>query len=145
MTNRSTGFTYRDIHSSYYDLRIEHIETPRPEKKEIRDKVPHMNGEYDFSFISGKQKYENRFITFNCFVLIPPDVKQFQLQREITNWLEGTGWNTLTFDYEEGYEYKAKCMDVIPEPDILKRRLNVTIKFECEPFAINVYDGSEWL
>lgn len=145
MSVRSTGFTYNDEHSRSYDLRITELATPNPEAIEIRDKVPHMDGDYDFSAISGRQRYNNREIPIKGYIQMKQNEKQFQLKRELTAWLLNKGWLELIIDYESDYYYIAKCTDVSFNHEIEKGRLMVDIKFEAKPYAINIVDGSEVL
>ncbi len=145
MSVRSTGFTYNDEHSLSYEIRITGIDTPNPEAIEIRDKVAHMDGDYDFSFLSGRQRYNNREISIKGYVQMRGNAKQFQLKRELTAWLLNKGWLKLIIDYEDDYYYIAKCTNVVCDPDIEKGRLTIDLKFEAKPYAISNTDGSEVL
>ncbi|WJP97060.1 hypothetical protein QSV55_07180 [Macrococcus bovicus] len=104
-----------------------------------------MDGEYDFSFLSGRQRYNNRNISIKGYVQMRKNAKQFQLKRELTAWLLNKGWLKLIIDYEDDYYYIAKCTNVACDPDIEKGRLNVDLSFEAKPFAISNMDGSEVL
>lgn len=104
-----------------------------------------MDGEYDFSFLSGRQRYNNRNISIKGYVQMRKNAKQFQLKRELTAWLLNKGWLKLIIDYEDDYYYIAKCTNVACDHDIEKGRLNVDLSFEAKPFAISNMDGSEVL
>ncbi|UTH13291.1 hypothetical protein [Macrococcus equipercicus] len=145
MRIRSTGFTYNGRHSLTYELRITELATPNPEAIEIRDKVPHMDGDYDFSAISGRQRYNNREITVKGYIQMGRNTSQFQTKRELTAWLLNKGWLQLVLDYEKDYYYVAKCTSLNFEHDIAKGHLNVDFKFEAKPYAVNIIDGSEVL
>lgn len=144
MEKARVGFNYLERHSSEFKIRITSIDTPPPEIKEIRDSVPHMDGDYDFTFIFGTPKYSNRKITIGCFILFGMHENMAQTQREITNWLYGKPMSDLYLDHQEGYIYQAKCTDIHFEmPDYEKRMLSFNIVFEAKPYVFSQVEEKE--
>lgn len=141
MRIKSTGFTYNNKHSSAFDIRITDINLPLPESKEIRETVPHMNGDYDFTNAYGPAKFNNRKITIDGFVIPEINQRMMQLKREIETWLYNVGWLELTIDYDEEYYYIAKCISCTCKLNVKDKRLEINIEFEAKPKAISKLDG----
>lgn len=137
--NIRVGFNFNDKHSSEFDIRLTGVLTPPPEIKKITDGVPHMNGEYDFTFMYGPPKYNNRHIDVDCFILCDHNQNMAQTENEIINWLYGTPFIKLTFDHQENREYTAKLESIsFDEPDYNMRKLSFKLQFEAKPFAWDV-------
>lgn len=85
-----------------FGLTIASKEFIDPEIKEIRDTVPYMDGDYDFTMMSGKPHYGNRQITV-VFNLKAEDYEDiFRKRTNIVQWLLSERGGTLKFDYISG-------------------------------------------
>lgn len=71
-----------------------------PEKTEIRESVPYMQGDYDFSQLNGKPVYGNRTITV-IFNLIAEDYDElFRKRSQVIEWLSDTDDSDKTLAFE---------------------------------------------
>lgn len=145
MTIKSTGITFGDKHSSEFGWRVTYYNTPRPEVKEIRDSVPHMDGDYDFTSVYGGKHYNNRSIPVKAFILLEQGVKAFTIKKEIEQWLIDSGWQKFMLDYEDDREYYAQCKTLTMEPDLEKQQLEIECEFEAKPYATLFLDKSRCL
>lgn len=101
------GITFNGRHS-YRDLgiTIADFSPGMPEPVELRETVPYMDGDYDFSQLGGKPAYGSRTITV-IFNLIGKDYNDLYHKRtEVVNWLCEARGGSLTFDGIEGKQFE---------------------------------------
>lgn len=75
---------------------------------EIRETVPYMNGDYDFTGKFAPVSYRNRKITVSFKLFMESENDLWQRKSEIINWLTSERGGNLTFDSIKDYIFK-KC------------------------------------
>ena len=99
------GFTFNEIHSSFFDIYIKTLNPPLPPTPRFKEvKVIGKDGSYKFP-----DGFEDIPIQVEIFLLGNINVRREKL-REIGTWL--TGEHILRLDYDENVEYKAVLMDI---------------------------------
>jgi predicted phage tail component-like protein len=126
------GFTYRDIHSSNFDIGARSVDRSLitgMRKNEFS--IPGRHGTVDY----GANTYDKRSISLQLGLMKNTDHDALrQKARDIAKWLSGKG--LLIFDDEQDKAYDAAVYDYvgIEQIELLPAgRLNVV--FECQPFA----------
>lgn len=128
--------------NSYLDFGLTIAEPPEignPELNEIRDSVPHMNGDYDFTYINGKPTYKRRKvgIIFNIIGECFDDM--WKKRCDAVMWLMSAHGSTLSFDrFMRGW-YFEDVSPVISEDLTLigKRAAQLEVTFYCAPYITN--------
>jgi phage-related protein len=132
------GFKFLGHHTKEYNLILLERSAPTPEEKKIKESVPFMQGDYDFSMILGERIYENRTLTFT-FTLFEDSYEYRKVdETALANWLMKGGYEPLYDDHAPNYYYMAKCTSVQVEDNTAERRLIVTITFDAYPFKISM-------
>lgn len=123
--------------------RINSKEHKVPTKNKIKESIPFMNGDYDFSSLYGWTTYSNREMTYSFLVEV--ENEQLMNYRKITieNWLMGTNEKTKLVDEDlKGYYYMAECIDIDFTNYYSFGLIDVT--FEAYPFKFGEsYEGNE--
>lgn len=148
----STGVLFNGKHSFRdFGLTIEKKEIGYPSKNKITEKIPFMNGTYDFStaLTDGEDTYSERpiSITFN---LIMDKYKNkstderrkllYQKADLLQSWLLDTnGRKSLILDENLNYYYEAEVVNAPSLEDIVGNG-KLKVEFICYPFkrAINI-------
>lgn len=117
-------------------LQLVERQTPPPEDKELRDSAALMQGEYDFSMMTGERLAKNRPLTY---VYKGHEYnKQHQLfdKMMLENWLLCGGYSNLEGKHEDPYYYYAKCVSVAMSEDTYSPAAIYTITFDAYPYKI---------
>lgn len=129
------GFRFNGSHSSEFGLRlIERIADP-PAEKDVRENIPFMQGDLDFSGIMGVRYFENRELVY-VFELVDYNYESRKVDRTfLTNWLMSGGRQKLYDDHDRGYYYKAKCTAIETVDNYHGTSYRIT--FDGYPFKID--------
>lgn len=111
---------------------------PTPARKEKRESLAYMQGDYDFSGLDGQEYHENRELSYTFYVLERDYDYRKHNQTVIENELMRYGEIPLYDSYSVGYYYHAKCMGVRVTDDHLSNRLIIEITFKGYPFKTSI-------
>ena len=97
-----------------FDLYVAKKDIPVPKRKEITETVPHMSGEWDFSYNDGVDEYETLVIKYEFDVIGDSKQDLNSLKTELVKWLHSRG-NQRLYDSDislnEYYEvYRAQAV-----------------------------------
>lgn len=139
------GFKFGSKHNKDFNVAMESKTISFPSKKKVKDSVPFMNGEYDFSTIgaNGEITYENREIKI---VLGFPAANKEKLQVMYSNvleWLVDSGKQQLIFDEIHDYYFVAEVESNSSLEEIIAYG-KLEIIFTALPFKYSVdYVGND--
>jgi phage-related protein len=128
------GFSFDGRHTKEYGMSLKEREAPSPEEKEIREDVPFMHGDHDFSMFLGERIFRNRPLRYTFEVYTRNREHRKVDETVLKNWLMRVGRKNLYDDYDKGYYYKAKCTNVDIQEEVNPGRLIVTLTFDAYPF-----------
>ena len=120
-----------------FGLTIASKEFIEPEIKEIRDTVPYMDGDYDFTMISGKPHYGNRQIIVVFNIEAENYGTLFQKRTEIVKWLLSKRGGELKFDYIKGWQFENVSAQM---GGFVRKSFNcaeLTVTFTAAPYLSN--------
>lgn len=124
--------------NSYTDfgITIESIDIQPPSKKKIKDSVPYMNGNYDFSTIgtAGEITYNEREIKIKFNLVTRDKLSLYLKYSKVLEWLLGTGQQKLIFNFMSGYYFFAEVESAPSFEEVLQRAGKLEVTFVCEPF-----------
>lgn len=128
-----------------YDLYLKNREIGLPEKKNIRQTVPYMNGYYDFSALNGAPAWGERKIVY-AFDLIsdtPEELDAYVVS--VQNWLCNVHDADISDDTMPDYHWHGSydSCDVSWDETGLQAELKVT--FVVHPFRIANYPAEHVL
>ena len=96
-----------------FDLYVAKKDMPVPKRKEITETVPHMSGEWDFSYNDGVDEYETLVIKYEFDVIGDSKQDLNSLKAAIVAWLHSRGDQRLydsDISLNEYYEvYRAQA------------------------------------
>lgn len=133
------AITWNGKHS-YNDMGLA-IRTPKgdiPKIKKIRQTVPYMKGEYDFTFANGEPGYNARNIEIE-FIYEGEDPDELYDKREaVCDWIMSAQGGTLRFDsIKDGY-FKDVYATIKEYNNRLGRnKASITVEFSCYPLKIS--------
>ena len=138
------GFTINDRHSyNDFGLRIMNREINPPKKNKIKERVPFMNGSYDFSDLYGDQNYEERIIVYTLDFKYKDKIEYFNKKIEISDWLVNSEKEKLFDDLIPGYYFLAECEGELKFKEY-SVGCEINVKFIAYPFKIaNNIEGSD--
>lgn len=137
------GFRINDKHTEDFGLILLSRDIGSPTKNKIKEKVPFMNGEYDFSLMYGEQTFGQRQLVYTFDVShLTHELLMYKLS-ELENWLLGTTEVNLHDDDYPDTHFKAECIDVIRSDDDWIGE--ITVKFSAYPFRVsNENENDMW-
>lgn len=142
MANRlNAGFSIYGKHSHSLGMLMSDYEFPTPKIREVKETIPFMDGSYDFSFLYGKPKFEDRQISFEMTVFSNNYQDRSVIITDVKKWLYGKPISPLRCDVYENLEFYVKCVGF--EADIKSFGIFFKLTFEGEPYARSVIDNSE--
>lgn len=104
---------------------------------EVRETVPYMDGDYDFTGKFAPVSYRNRKITVSFKMFMKSENDLWQRKAEIVNWLTSKRGGDLTFDSMPAYTFK-KCSCIVKSFKQDKRDTRyaiLDIEITCNPYA----------
>lgn len=129
------GITAGGKHSFVdFGLCIKEKKIGLPQKKRITAEVPHMNGSYDFTTMSGDATWSDREISYT-FDILGETERDMNTQRDaILNWLMTLDDVDIYDDVMPGYHFHGSYSDGDISDEI--ELSTFTAKFACYPFRI---------
>ncbi|MGL5085308.1 MAG: phage tail domain-containing protein [Clostridium sp.] len=113
-----------------------------PKKIKIKQKVPFMNGEYDFSNIYGDQAYDERLLKYTFNIIGENKIDMNIKLTQILDWLMEGSKGQLYDDAIPGYYFIAECEDTSFDEN--GKIGTLTANFSAYPFKIsNNMEGND--
>lgn len=139
------GIQFGNFDSRNFFLWLTERNAPTPEENEIVETVPYMQGQYDFSIMEGNRFFKNRELTYKFMHVDKNYRNRSGLESHIKRLLMPQGIGNLYDTHDSPYHWRGKCSSVEVEDDSELGVLNVTITFNCYPFAIsNHEEGTDY-
>lgn len=129
---------FGDFNSKDAGWYLQSRDAPTPDKKEIVEQIPYLQGVLDFSDVLGEVFFDRREITYE-FKLPNKDYPDRKLAERFIKSSMATKSDSQLFDTHDRRYYwlgKVKSIKVTDVP--LKKHLIATIVFICYPFAFHV-------
>lgn len=128
--------------NSYLDFGLTIAEPPKmtnPKLNEVRESVPYMNGDYDFTYQNGKPTYSRRQIkvvfnvTEDCFD------DMWRKRCEAVRWIMSAHGGALSFDrFMHGWQFEDVSPAVSEDFEIIgKRAGRLEVVFTAAPYLSN--------
>lgn len=139
------GFTFNGVHNHDMGVIMHSKSIQTPSKKKIKESVPFINGNYDFSTVAtnGEIVYDSREITI--VLGLPCETKE-QLQilySQTLEWLEDVGKSQLIFDDMDDYYYMAEVESSSSFDEIMSFG-TLSVTFIADPLKTSVdYVGND--
>lgn len=129
---------FGDFNSKDAGWYLQSRDAPTPDKKEIVEQIPYLQGVLDFSDVLGEVFFDRREITYE-FKLPNKDYPDRKVAERFIKSSMTTKSESQLFDTHDKRYYwlgKVKSIKVTDVP--LKKHLIATIVFICYPFAFHV-------
>jgi predicted phage tail component-like protein len=134
--------------NSYADFKlcIEERIISSPAKKKIKDSVPFMNGNYDFSTVgsNGEIVYDTREVKIKFGLPTRSKSELYTLYSEILEWLVDAGQQQLIFSDMPDYYFLGEVESATSIEEVL-RMGRLEVSFTCEPFKIGTSEAGNQL
>lgn len=115
---------------------IEH-DAPSAEEVEIIEQIPFMQGQYDFSMLTGERIFSNRVVTVTFWRPNTPYEERKALEAQVKEELMLQGIDYIEDSWlRSGLRWYGKCKSVKPEDDASTNSLTLTVEFDVYPFAL---------
>lgn len=126
-----------NFNSKDYGFYIIEHGAPSPEEVEIIEEIPFMQGQYDFSMLTGERIFSNRPVTVTIWKPNTPYADRKSLEAQVKKDLMLTGIDYIDDSWlNEGLRWYGKCKSVKAEDDASANSLTLTIEFDVYPFAL---------
>ena len=131
------GVIIGDFDSRSEGLRLVDRSDFPPSQKEMKENIPFVHGEYDFSKILGEVFYSNRTVSYVFYQQYNPystrKVNKIYLQNKLLN-----KFNVRIYDTAKpGYYYRGKVSKIDVTDVHSKNRLEINLELDCYPFMIS--------
>jgi predicted phage tail component-like protein len=134
--------------NSYADFKlcIEERIISSPAKKKIKESVPFMNGNYDFSTVgsNGEIVYDTREVKIKFGLPTRSKSELYTLYSEILEWLVDAGQQQLIFSDMPDYYFLGEVESATSIEEVL-RMGRLEVSFTCEPFKIGTSEAGNQL
>ena len=129
--------TEKDFGISIYSRDIEIAQ-----KRTLKQQVPFMNGEYDFSGLYGDDCYESRELKY-VFNVLAKDRMQLRMKiRQLTNAFMSASEGKIYDDLYPGYYFVGKCVSC--DQSLNKTWGKFSVTFDAKPFMYGAnYEGHD--
>lgn len=129
------GIIFDEKHSfKDFNLTIKSKEIGFPSPKLVKDSVPFLQGEYDFSELYGDVAYDERKLKYVFNVVKKDKINTNLLKIQVANWLKTQRMKQLIDDAIVGYYFFAQCEDIdFGETGFIGE---ITVTFTAYPFKI---------
>ena len=132
--------------NSLEDFRMAYAskEIGRPPKNSIRESVPYMNGEYDFSSIMGAATFGSRTLRFT-FELVGDSPEELdEALTPFANWCAQVDGEELIDEEVPGYKFTHVYFSSDElEEDESGLKLTYTVEFFAHPYRTKLSDNSK--
>ena len=129
---------FGDFNSKDAGWYLQNRETPTPDKKEIVEQIPYLQGVLDFSDVLGEVFFDRREITYE-FKLPNKEYSDRKVAERFIKSSMTTKSESKLFDsHDQRYYWLGKIKSIKVTDVPLKKHLIATIVFICYPFAFHV-------
>ena len=121
-------------------------DAPTPDEKELIEDLPFVQGEYDFSMLTGERIFKNRKISYVFHYFNAPYEIRKKVENKTKALLMMNGQSKIIDSHDPGYYWFGKCESVQVDDDESKRKLIIKIEFNCYPYliALDSAFNDEW-
>ena len=131
------GITFGEFDSMNEGLLLTHREDTPPEEKVIKESLPFVQGDYDFSRILGEAIRENRLVRYEFFIKEYNHEYRKTLEIKYENMLLNQGMGRIYDTANLGYYFYGKCIEADVSIDSGWQQLKLTLTFDCYPYMIS--------
>lgn len=142
----SSVVTFNDISNKDIGLTIVNFSIQPPSKTKVKETVPFMNGEYDFSTIGscGDIVYGTRNIKVKFNLVGRTKAELYTQYTEALRWLEDTSKGNLNFDFMPEFYFQGEVENVPSFEEAIVKFATLEVEFICDPFKISTsYMGDD--
>lgn len=129
---------FNSKNAGYYIL--EH-DAPSPNEQEIVESIPFMQGVYDFSMLLGERVFDNRTVTVKLFRPLTIYDNRKQIEQQTKEELMLGGVRPIYDSWLDGCHWLGKCESVKADDKHDTNSLELTVVFNCYPFALKNASG----
>lgn len=131
---------FGDFNSKNAGWYLQSREAPTPDKKEIVEKIPYLQGVLDFSDALGEVFFDRREITYEFKLPNKGYLDRKVAERFIKSSMTTKSESKLFDSHDQRYYWLGKVKSIKVTDVPLKKHLIATIVFICYPFAFHVDD-----
>lgn len=131
------GITFGEFDSMNEGLLLTHREDTPPEEKVIKESLPFVQGDYDFSRILGEAIRENRLVRYEFFIKEYNHEYRKTLEIKYENMLLNQGMARIYDTANLGYYFYGKCTNAEVVLDSNWQQLKLVVTFDCYPYMIS--------
>lgn len=133
----SDGIRVNGKHSFYdFDLMIAERVDSVPEKNNVREKIPYMNGYYDFSAPEGEATWGERLVEYTFDIIGDTPQQVESIRSAVLDWLCNIHDADIFDDTMPEHHYRGSYDSATPDYDDSGLKLSLTVTFVCQPFRI---------
>lgn len=124
---------------------VDQADIQSPSKRETRQTLPYLSGDYNFSKVMGFNTFEPKNIVYTCQLIERDSTDLDKILTEINSWLLVPVEAVLQDTATPNYHYIGDCTSVVPASNE-DGYCELTITFKVQPFKISNNDVSmlEW-
>lgn len=133
------NFTYNGKNSfDDFGVYISEINVQMPELKEVRETVPYMDGDYNFTNLSGRPHFERRKVEITVKIVSETDniADMWQKRTDIVSWVTSQNGGALEISNMNGWQFEDGYAQF--DTGAYSRKNNheayLTIIFDVAPF-----------
>lgn len=131
------GIRFEEFDSVKEDMILTFREDTPPAEKEIKENLPFVQGDYDFSRILGEAIRENRSPTYEFFIKENNRERRKALEIKYENMLLNQGMGRIYDTHNPGYYFYGKCTNAEVTFDDTWQQLKLLVTFDCYPYMIS--------
>lgn len=126
-----------NFNSKEHGLYIIDHDAPSAEEVEIIEQIPFMQGQYDFSMLTGERIFSNRTVTATFWKPNTPYEERKAIEAKVKEELMISGIDYIEDSWlRSGLRWYGKCKSVKPSDDASNNSLTLTVEFDVYPFAL---------
>lgn len=144
--NNTDGIAFGKFNSIEAGLFLIERNAPTPDEKEVVEDIPYLQGQYDFSTLSGysnERFFKNRQITYKFLGLSDDYETRAIIERRVKHKLMLEPIQALYDTHDINYHWKGKCKSVKIDDDADTGTISIEIVFDCYPLAIRNHSDTE--
>ena len=130
------GIRFGAFDSAREKLLLTYRDDTPPEEKVIKESLPFVQGDYDFSRILGEAIRENRTTTYEFLIKAYDYEVRKTLEVKYENMLLNQGVGRIYDTINPGYYFYGKCTNAEVTFDDTWQQLKLLVTFDCYPYMI---------
>lgn len=131
------GITFGEFNSMNEGLLLTYRDDTPPEEKVIKESLPFVQGDYDFSRILGEAIRENRTTTYEFLIKEYDYEVRKTLEVKYENMLLNQGVGRIYDTINPGYYFYGKCINAEVVLEEKWQQLKLIVTFDCYPYMIS--------